>query len=176
MITKRGQTGRHRCPAASVVEHTNMNKLQTADLEIKVFCIWQHKFSDMKVWALRAMAAIALIVIGTICLPKIWSQLKNSFSEISTARKRNPRRGKMQGRVKVWQKEILNVKNLHPYSRNGYQDWKRFVLDCDQNTNVDNCQACRQMNDTTRVDQRPRKWSVNPQHKLVSTFSYIYKI
>ena len=56
-------------------------------------------FSDIKVWALRIIAGIALIVIGTICLPKIW--LKNSFSEISTARKRNPRRGKMQGRVKV---------------------------------------------------------------------------
>ena len=29
------------------------------------------------------------------------------------------------------------------------------------------CQACSQMNETTRVDQKPRKWSVNPQYKLV---------
>ena len=38
---------------------------------------------------------------------------------------------------------------------------------CDQNENGDDWQACSQMNDTNRVDQRPRKWSVNPQHKLV---------
>ena len=28
-------------------------------------------------------------------------------------------------------------------------------------------QACSQMKDTARIDQKPRKWSVNPQYKLV---------
>ena len=122
-------------------------------------------FSDIKVWALRIIAGIALIVIGTICLPKIWSQLKNSFSEISTARKRNPRRGKMQGRVKVW-KTCAPFLATHIKTEKGAIYWKKIQI----------LIIVRQMKDTTRVDQRPRKWSVNPQHKLETRFSHNYEI
>ena len=161
MITKRGQTGRHRCPAASVVEHTNMNKLRNGVGNPSVLHLTT--FSDMKVWALRIIAGIALIVIGTICLPKIW--LKNSFSEISTARKRNPRRGKMQGRVKVW-KTCAPFLATHIKTEKGAIYWKKIQM----------LIIVRQMKDTTRVDQRPRKWSVNPQHKLETRFSHNYEI
>ena len=37
------------------------------------------KFSDMKVWVLRIVAVITLIIIGLFCLTKIWAPAKNQL-------------------------------------------------------------------------------------------------
>ena len=43
--------------------------------EIKCF----FKFSDMKVWVIRIVAVITLIIIGLFCLTKIWAPAKNQL-------------------------------------------------------------------------------------------------
>ena len=153
----------------------------------------------MKVWVLRIVAVMTLIIIGLFCHKKMqavknqlltdshsktdiklqplgiikesdetsldWrggGGISDSDRDGSKNLKRNLKREKLASlfsqRISLLKEvqHILNdisVLNLHPNENDGY---------CHQ--------ACSQMNDTNRVDQKPRKWSVNPQHKLVNSF------
>ena len=126
--------------------------------------------SSFQIWKFGLLGLLQLSLwssLASFAWQRSGPRPKTSFSEISTSSQL------MRQKVTVWKtwKEIQNVQNLLPYSRNGYLCWKRWnmlsVINCDQNENGDDWQACSQMNDTNRVDQKPRKWSVNPQHKLV---------
>ena len=81
-----------------------------------------------------------------------------------------------QGTRKEWQiekagKRFKTWETCSPVLKTDFYAERGETCDCGQNGNGDDCQACSQMEDTTRVDQKPRKWSVNPQHKLVSACS-----
>ena len=62
-------------------------------------------FSDIKVWALRIIAGIALIVIGTICLPKIFSVTKQLLGDFHIKKE-----GSMEGQNAGTGKSLTNSK------------------------------------------------------------------
>lgn len=151
----------------------------------------------MKVWVLRIVAAIALITIGLLCHKKMqavknqlltyspnkkdvklepvdiikgsdetsldWGEgggISDSDRDGSKNLKRDLKREKL---APLFSQRISMLKEVQ-HILNGLS-----AFNLPHNENDGDCdQACSQMNDTNRVDQKPRKWSVNPQHKLVT--------
>ena len=68
----------------------------------------------MKVWALRTMAAIALIVIGTICLPKIWSKVTKQLLGDFHIKKEGSMEGQNAGTGKSLTKRNFKREKLAP--------------------------------------------------------------
>ena len=151
----------------------------------------------MKVWVIRIVVAITLIIIGLLCHKKMQA-VKNQLLTDSHSKK--DIRLQPLGIIKESDETSLDGGGgISDSDKDGSKKLKRdlkreklaslfsqrisllkevqhilndiSVLNLHQNENDGYCrQACKQMNDTNRVDQKPRKWSVNPQHKLVNSF------
>ena len=152
----------------------------------------------MKVWVLRIVVAITLIIIGLFCHKKMQT-VKNQLLTASHSKKEI--RLQPLGIIKESDETSLDWGGgggISDSDRDGSKNLKRdlkreklaslfsqrisllkevqhilnniSVLNLHQNENDGyRHQACSQMNDTNRVDQKPRKWSVNPHHKLVNS-------